>query len=177
MIRTGTSLIVAALLFLAGLNIAQRWTWREFEDGVLWKLGAGGEVMAAEVAPGTAGARAGLERGDVLLMIDGQIVERVDDVVSRLHAANAGDRLRYTMLRMRVRQQADVDVAPVPSSPLGLYLSLAAVGIFSLLVGASVRLRRPDHQATLHFFWLTVAFFGVMGFSFNGKMDPLDWTF
>jgi two-component system NtrC family sensor kinase len=177
MIRTGTGLIVASLLLLAGLNIHQRWTWRELEDGVLWKVGPGGDIVAAEVAQGTAGARAGLARGDVLLMIDGQIVERIEDVVSQLHAARDGDRLRYTILRMQARQQAEIEVAPVPSSPLGLYLSLAAVGIFSLLVGASVRLRRPDHQATLHFFWLTVAFFGVMAFSFTGKLDPLDWTF
>jgi two-component system, NtrC family, sensor kinase len=177
MIRTGTSLIVAALLLLAGLNVSQRWTWRELEDGVLWKMGPGGDVVAAEIAQGTAAARAGLQRGDVLLMIDGQIVERSEDVVSRLHAARRGDRLRYTVLRMSAQQQAEIDVAPVPSSPLALYLSLAAVGIFSLLVGASVRLRRPDHQATLHFFWLTVAFFGVMAFSFTGKLDPLDWTF
>ena len=51
------------------------------------------------------------------------------------------------------------------------------MGIFSLLVGASVRLRKPGHQATLHFFWLTVAFFGAMAFSFTGRLDPLDWTF
>src|SRR5688500_408695 len=177
MIRTGTSLIVAALLLLAGLNIAQRLSRREVEDGVLWKTGAGGEVVAAEIAPATAAYRAGLERGDVLLMIDGQIVERVEDVVGRLHGARPGERLRYTVLRVQARQQAEIEVAPVPSSPLGLYFSLAAVGIFSLLVGASVRLRRPDHQATLHFFWLTVAFFGVMAFSFTGKLDPLDWTF
>ena len=177
MIRTGPSLIVAALLLLAGLNIAQRLTWRELEDGVLWKAGPGGDIVAAEVAQGTPADRAGLARGDVLLMIDGRIVERVDDVVSTLHAAEDGDRLRYTILRMQARQQAEIEVAPVPSSPLGLYLSLATVGIFSLLVGASVRLRRPDHQATLHFFWLTVAFFGVMAFSFTGKLDPLDWTF
>src|SRR4029079_15781035 len=53
----------------------------------------------------------------------------------------------------------------------------ATVGIFSLLVGASVRVRRPDHQATLHFFWLTVAFFGMMAFSFTGRLNALDWTF
>src|SRR5688500_8327076 len=88
MIRTGTSLIVAALLLLAGLNIAQRWTWRELEDGVLWKTAAGGEIVAAEVAQGTAAERAGLERGDVLLMVDGRIIERVEDVVETLH--NAG---------------------------------------------------------------------------------------
>jgi hypothetical protein len=46
-----------------------------------------------------------------------------------------------------------------------------AVGLFTLLVGASVRLRRPRDQATLHFFWLCVAFFGVFTFSFTGPFD------
>ena len=176
MIRTGTSLIVAFLLFLAGLNIAQRWNWRELEDGVLWK-NAGGEVVASEVAFGTAAERAGLRRGDVLMAIDGTPIDRVDEVVATLHRAHAGQALHYTVARVAARQQVDVAVAPIPSAPIGLYLALATVGIFSLLVGASVRLRRPDHQATLHFFWLTVAFFGVMAFSFTGKLDALDWTF
>jgi two-component system NtrC family sensor kinase len=176
MIRTGTGLIVAFLLFLAGLNVAQRWTWRELEDGVLWKS-AGGDVVASEIAVGTAADRAGVQRGDVLLAIDGTAIDRVEDVVSTLHAARQGEPLHYTLARVHARQQLDIAVAPVPASPLGLYLSLASVGIFSLLVGASVRLRRPDHQATLHFFWLTVAFFGAMAFSFTGKLDPLDWTF
>ena len=171
-----TSVIVAALLSLAALNVMQRASWSEMEDGVLWRS-SGSEVVAREIAPGTAAERAGIERGDVVLAIDGKEIVAVEDVVGALHASKAGARLRYTILRQRARQQADVDVSPVPSSPLGLYLALAAVGIFSLLVGASVRLRRPDHQATLHFFWLTVAFFGVMAFSFTGKLDALDWTF
>ena len=176
MIRTGTSLIVAALLLLAGLNIAQRVTWHELEDGVLWKM-TDGEVTAAEIAEGTAAARAGVEPGDILQTIDSRVINSIEDVVSVLHEATPGQRMKYTLLRVRAGRQLDLDVAPVPSSPLGLYLALASVGIFSLLVGASVRLRRPDHQATLHFFWLTVAFFGVMAFSFTGKLDGLDWTF
>src|SRR6185503_16931821 len=128
-------------------------------------------------AGGTAADRAGLRRGDILDAIDGHEVTAVDDVVRALHAATSGERLRYTVVRLQTREQLDIAVAPVPSSPLGLYLALATVGIFSLLVGASVRLRRPDHQATLHFFWLTVAFFGVMAFSFTSKLDALDWTF
>ena len=174
--RGATSFIVAALICLAGLNIAQRLQWSELEDGVLWKSN-GGDVVAAEVAAGTAADRAGLQRGDVLLAIDGAPIARVDEVVGRLHAAARGARLRYTILRLQAQQQTTIEVVPVPSSPLGLYLALASVGIFSLLVGASVRLRRPDHQATLHFFWLTVAFFGVMAFAFTGKLDALDWTF
>jgi len=173
---TSTSLIVLALLCLAALNLQQRWTWFELEDGVLWKL-SGGAVVASDIAGGTAADRAGLRRGDILDAIDGHEVTAVDDVVRALHAATSGERLRYTVVRLQTREQLDIAVAPVPSSPLGLYCALATVGIFSLLVGASVRVRRPDHQATLHFFWLTVAFFGMMAFSFTGRLNALDWTF
>jgi two-component system, NtrC family, sensor kinase len=171
-----TSVVVVALLCLAALNIHQRLSWSEMEDGVLWKMAAG-EVAAAEVAPGTAAERAGLQRGDVLLAIGTREVQRIEDVVEVLHTTSSGSSLPYLIRRDKARQLATIDVAPVPSSPLGLYLALASVGVFSLLVGASVRLRRPDHQATLHFFWLTVAFFGVMAFSFTSKLDALDWTF
>src|SRR3954465_1613898 len=176
MIRTGTSLIVAALLLLAGLNVVQRWTWRELEDGVLWKK-AGADVVASEIAAGTAAEHAGVRRGDVLLAIDGKVIDRVEGVPRTPHEASQGQTLHYTIARLQTRQQLDLAVAPIPSSPLALYMALATVGIFSLMVGASVRLRRPDHQATLHFFWLTVAFFGMMAFSFTGKLDALDWTF
>jgi two-component system, NtrC family, sensor kinase len=171
-----TSVIVAGLLCLAALNMMQRASWSELEDGVLWKA-SGGEVAAAEIAKGTAGERAGLSRGDILLQIDGREIQGVEDVVDVLHTSRAGSTLQYLILREQARQQVTIAVAPVPSSPLALYFALATVGVFSLLVGASVRLRRPDHQATLHFFWLTVAFFGVMAFSFTGKLDALDWTF
>src|SRR5678815_3968386 len=173
---TSTSLIVLALLCLAALNLQQRWTWFELEDGVLWKP-SGGAVVASEIARDTAADRAGLRRGDILEAIDGREVIEIGDVVRALHASASGQRLRYTIARLQTHEQLDVSVAPVPSSPLGLYTALAAVGIFSLLVGASVRVRRPDHQATLHFFWLTVAFFGMMAFSFTGRLDALDWTF
>jgi two-component system NtrC family sensor kinase len=171
-----TGVIVAGLLCLAALNIMQRVSWSELEDGVLWKTSAG-QVTAAEVAQGTAADRAGVQKGDILLAIGDREIQGEEDVIDVLHASRPGDTLRYLIVRERARTQAMIDVAPIPSSPRGLYFALAAVGVFSLLVGASVRLRRPDHQATLHFFWLTVAFFGVMAFSFTGKLDPLDWTF
>ena len=49
--------------------------------------------------------------------------------------------------------------------------------MFTLIVGCVVRLRRTGDQASLHFFWLSVAFFGVFGFSFSGRFDRLDWFF
>jgi hypothetical protein len=134
-------------------------------------------VVAAEIAAGTAGDRVGIERGDVLLAIDGQPIDRADQVTAALHAAPRGHSLHYTILRMREQRMVDVALQPIPATPRGLYFLLASVGIFSLLVGAAVRMRRPDHQATLHFFWLTVAFFGTLAFSFTGKLDTLDWIF
>ena len=74
-------------------------------------------------------------------------------------------------------RSCDLRLAPAPNGPGALYFVLAAVGVFTLLVGGAVRLRRPRDPATLHFFWLAVAFFGVFTFSFSGRLDRLDWVF
>src|SRR4029450_10468678 len=88
-----------------------------------------------------------------------------------------GRTLRYTTLRLGSREVSDVRVAPLPTGPGSLYFLLAAVGIFTLFVGGAVRMRRPRDPATLHFFWLAVAFFGAFTFSFRGRLDRLDWVF
>ena len=64
-----------------------------------------------------------------------------------------------------------------PLTQFGLYYSLAVVGILALIIGASVRLRRPADQATLHFFWLSVAFSGALTFTNSGRFDRLDYFF
>src|SRR5688572_14642951 len=167
---------LAALLCLGAANIASRATWREVEDGVLWTVRDGG-VVAADIAPGTPGDATGLERGDVLLAIDNQPVEDVADVVAALHASDRASTLRYTVLRLGSSEVIDVRLAPIPGGAGALYFVLAAVGTFTLLVGGAVRLRRPRDAATLHFFWLAVAFFGLFTFSFSGRLDRLDWVF
>src|SRR4051812_35549890 len=90
---SSTMLVVAALLCLAALNIYQRATWSEVEDGVLGRS-PNGAVVATEIAPGTAGDRAGIKRGDILLAIDGREVLDVADVVNVLHASKPGQPLR-----------------------------------------------------------------------------------
>jgi two-component system NtrC family sensor kinase len=170
-------IVLAVLLSLGAANIALLATWREVEDGVLWTL-RDGSVVAADVAPGTPGEAVGVKPGDVLLAIDNEPVEAVGDVVSALHGAGADSTLRYTVLRLGADTDViDVRLAPIPGAPGALYFVLAAVGTFTLVVGGAVRLRRPRDAATLHFFWLAVAFFGVFTFSFSGRLDRLDWVF
>ena len=169
-------LVVASLLCLGVANIAALATFREVEDGVLWVLRDEG-VAASEIAQDSPAAGVGIKAGDLLLAIDDRPVQELSDVVRVLHAAREGAALRYTVLRLGTREVVDVRVAPIPNNRGALYFLLAAVGIFSLLVGGAVRLRRPRDEATLHFFWLAVAFFGVFTFSFSGRLDKLDWVF
>ncbi len=168
--------VVAVLLCLGAANIALRTTWHAVEDGVLWQMRPEG-VVAGEVAAGTAAEAAGLRPGDVLIAIDDQPVEVVRDVLGALHGERRGTRLTYTVMRLGAQEVRQVVLQPVPQGNASLYFLLAAVGAFTLLVGLSVRLRRPSDQATLHFFWLCVAFFGAFSFSFNGRLDRLDWIF
>jgi two-component system NtrC family sensor kinase len=174
--RPAFALIVAGVLFALGVaNIGLRARWHEVEDGVLW--GSRGEgVTALEVARGSAGAASGIQRGDVLVAVNGSPVQSPDDVVEFQYRGRDGTRLSYSLLRLGSRQALEVSLAPVPQGS-SLYFALAGVGLFTLLVGAAVRLRRPRDQATLHFFWLCIAFFGAFTFSFNGPLDRLDLIF
>ena len=156
-------------------NVAIRTQLSEVEDGVLWSASPEG-LTALAVAPGSGAARAGVQPGDILLAVDGLPVGTAAELVELLHYEQTGSLLSYAIVRLGTQQALEVSVVPAASQGW-IYLALATVGLFSLLVGASVRLRRPLDQATLHFFWLCVAFFGVFTFSFNGPLDRLDWVF
>ncbi len=175
--RTVLPIVVTVGLLAFGVaNIVLRATAADVEDGVLWVERSAG-VVAAEVAGSSAAQRAGVRPGDVLLAIDGEPVEGKADVLAVQHAARVGERHTYTLLRLGSREVAQVALAPIPVGAGLLYYLLATVGIFTLFVGAAVRTRRPDDQATLHFFWLSVVFFGVLTFSFSGRLDRVDWAF
>jgi two-component system, NtrC family, sensor kinase len=175
-IRSALVGLVALVLIALGVaNVTTRARLHAVEDGVFWAERPEG-VTAVEVASGTAGALAGIQRGDILLAVNGVAVQSRNDVIQYQHQGREGTRLSYTLLRLGEQQALEVSLASV--APRGsMYFVLASVGLFTLLVGASVRLRRPRDQATLHFFWLCVAFFGAFTFSFNGPFDPLDWVF
>jgi len=168
--------IVALVLFALGVaNITSVARVHEVEDGVLWGIRSG-SVTALEIAVGSPAEEAGLRRGDVLLAVNGQPVQTPADVVEHQHSGEEGTTLSYTVARLDSRALFDVSLArTAPRS--SMYFVLAAVGLFTLLVGSSVRLRRPHDHATLHFFWVCVAFFGAFTLSFSGPFDSLDWIF
>ncbi len=174
--QAASFLVVLCLLALGVANVVARATWHEVEDGVLWVSRTQG-VTAAEIAASSPAARVGIHVGDVLLAINGNPVDAPADVAGVAHGAEAGTVLSYTLLRLGSRQIVQVALSPIPQGNSVLYFVLAAVGIFTLLVGVFVRVKRPGDPATWHFLWMSVAFFGVFTFSFSGRLDALDWVF
>ena len=168
--------VVSVLLCLAAANVVVRGNWSEVEDGVWWAEQPAG-LVAVDIYPQGAGAAAGVQPGDELLSVDGRFIETTEDLLEVLHEHRVGDPVTYTVLRRGATVQYDLMLLPSPSSDLPQYFVLVGVGIFALLIGASVRVRLPGNQATLHFFWLTVAFFGMLAFSYSGRLDRLDWVF
>ena len=152
--------VVVALVFLATANAVVVSNWSEVEDGVLWIDGVNG-VLAEDIEIGSPGDSAGIQAGDILLSINNQPIESYADVLRFLHSENASAQLNYVLLRGAGQQLHSIELESVSTVALPVYLALAAVGLFGLLVGTLVRIRRPGHQATLHFFWFKVAFFGV----------------
>ncbi len=171
-----TIAVVGVLLVLGCANIVVRMTWHEADDGVLWASRLEG-VTAFDVAPGTPAARAGIRPGDLLEAVDGQLIERPAEVIDLLRRKAEGQPVNYRVLRLGTAEAFDFRLASLPKGNTSVYYFLAPVGLFTLLVGAAVRLRRPNHPATLHFLWLSGAFFGWAVFSFSGRLDRLDWTF
>jgi hypothetical protein len=113
----------------------------------------------------------------VLLAVNGLPIQSPSDVIEYQHRGHAGTRLVYTLLRIRypaadrpcARAGAARQLDVLSCSPR-LACSLCSSAPRSACGG-------PRDQATLHFFWLCVAFFGVFTFSFNGPFDRLDWAF
>ncbi|MEO8070138.1 MAG: PDZ domain-containing protein [Acidobacteriota bacterium] len=178
LLRVGLPVAIATVLVaLAVINIALVKTSRSwFDDGVLWGQ-AGTRVVALEVAPSESGAQAGLQPRDVLLLVDGREVHSPADVVAALHSRPGGEVLTYIVQRGASQAPFAVQLQALPALDHGLYYSLALVGVLAILVGSSVRLRRPNDPATLHFYWLAVAFFGVLAFTPSGRYDRLDYFF
>jgi len=169
--------VAAILVFLAVVNMALVKSWRgEYEDGVRWGT-VGANVVAMEIDRHSAAERAGIQRNDVLLTVDGQEVSTAADLQAILHRTTAQTRLHYVLQRQSDAVPIAIDLQPMPLARAGLYYSIALVGILAIVVGASVRLRRPVDRATLHFFWLTVAFFGTLSFTPSGAYSHLDYFF
>lgn len=77
---------------------------------ILRSLGADHGIVVDEAVPGGPAERAGLRRGDVVVMVDNVEVRTGDDLVNKVAATSAGKQVKITYLRDKQRHEAQVTV-------------------------------------------------------------------
>ncbi|HXV60941.1 MAG TPA: ATP-binding protein [Vicinamibacteria bacterium] len=175
--KIGLVIITSTLLLACALhNIREKNRFELLDDGVFWDEQAG-RVYAKRIDPNGPGDRAGLQPGDILVLIEDEPVERAAAVREALDASRAGQLLRYQILREDTREALALTVTPLPTGNVPAYYFLAAVGIFCLAVGTVVYVRRRGEAATAHFYMLCLFWFLAYGFSFTGELDGWDRAF
>jgi two-component system NtrC family sensor kinase len=163
-----------ALVAIAVMNLRQQRKFHLPTDGVAWVRTPDG-VAAFSVRPGSPADRAGIERGDYLLAIDGQPVHRTADAVREIYNLGIWSRATYDLARKGQKFQTQLIIVPQDSSrSIRDYLELT--GFLYLLIGGFIFLRRWSAPRSLHFYLFCLASFVLYTFSYTGKLNAFDST-
>lgn len=141
-------------------------------DGVVWWDTAAG-VVARQIAPGSAAAKAGIEPGDVLIAVNGAPVTRATDVTRDLYKAGLWTELDYSIVRHGEPLSISLVTEPAPK-PLTAENYLRLVGLAYLLIGLFVLVRRWKAPHAIHFYLFCLVSFILYSFHYSGKLSTFD---
>ncbi|MGH9467359.1 MAG: ATP-binding protein [Terriglobales bacterium] len=171
--RFGTAaavLVTLTLVILALLNLRQLWIYRQPTDGVLWHATTQG-LRAAAISPNLAPQP--LERGDLLVAVDGRLVSAPGAVAQHLAQAGTGGTLAYAVVRAGRMFTVPVSVR-ASHPPLARDVFLECVGLLFLAIGLFVFYRRRTAPQAFTFFLFCLAGFVLFCFHFTGKLNLFD---
>lgn len=170
-----TVLLTLAILVLGGLNVQQKRRYIPPDDGCSWIQGAKGIQARFVVTDGPA-AKAGIQHGDILKAINGQIVRNDRHVTQILYELGVWSKATYTIERAGAVFPATVVVAPPAERLLRQRLYLEIIGLLYFFVGIFVLLKRSRAPHALHFYFVCLTTFVLYVFHYTGKFNAFDWT-
>src|SRR5262245_56328089 len=170
-----TALLTLGLLIVGGFNIDQKRSYVIPDDGCVWIQTARG-VQAQVVLPESPCDRAGVHEGDFLQWIDNKKIETDADVTRALYGVGVYSTAKYDLERNGERFEALVPIYPPGQRLVRRRLYLEIIGIYSLLVGALVLIKRFGAPPVMHFYYVCLISFVLFAYSYTGKLDALDWT-
>ena len=166
------AVFTVAAAVLAVLNLMQEDSYQSPTDGVVWVEASGG-LQAQRVAPGSAGDRAGLKPGDLMVHADGREVPRWAALAEEMIRAKAYNTINYTVMRNGVRIEVPVILdAQDRSFNAGFRL----IALVYLGIGLYVLFRRWTAPHSTHFYIFCLASFVLHAFKYTAKWDGLDQT-
>ncbi|MBL8234465.1 MAG: PAS domain S-box protein [Bryobacterales bacterium] len=177
--------LTVAAVIAAGINFQQQSRYRLPDDGVGWldreiqtpprKAGADSiqrQVVAEIVSPDGPGKRSGIKPGDVILRINGSLIENANAVPQVLARLGAWSKAEYLLLRDSVEFKVNVYVAEGVPEPAVYYQYV--VGVSYLLIGVFVFVRRGNATKARHFYILCLTSFVASCFHYTGKLNDFD---
>ena len=177
----GTLLLIltAAALVAAVMSFQHLRTYVYPDDGVTWidQLGPDGRqhVLAAYLAPGGPGQRAGIRPGDELLRIEKRPIHNALEVPQTLAALHLPGMApaQYTLRRNGIEFQKDYIFIQPAAIDSALYYQYG-IGLFYLAIGLFVYFRRTSAAKSLHFYLLCLISFIASCFHYSGKLNTFD---
>jgi hypothetical protein len=167
--------LTVAAVIAAGINFQQQSRYRLPDDGVNWfdRGEADKRVVRAEIVdPDGPGKRAGIKPGDVLLRINGSLIESANAVPQVLARLGAWSKAEYLIRRDGVEFKVNVYVAEGVPEPAVYYQYI--VGVCYLLIGIFVFVRRGEAMKARHFYILCLTSFIASCFHYTGKLNNFD---
>jgi two-component system, NtrC family, sensor kinase len=164
---------VTAVIFFV-LNFRQRTQFQIPEDGVTW-LDSSSGVQAWRVTPDSAGARAGIEPGDVVLEANGSHIYRATQVTQQLLHAGVWSQVTYLLSRNGETFRAQLVTTPV-ENPFPIWNFLTVLALLYLFIGAFIFAKRWTAPRAIHFYLFCLVSFIFYGFHYSGKLNTFDWT-
>jgi serine phosphatase RsbU (regulator of sigma subunit) len=141
---------------LAVLSLADMFLPRAY-DGVVLESDTPGQLVVAEVLPGSGADLAGLRRGDRILGIARQVLVSPSHAAAVVARLRIGEEVAYLVETPLGRREANVRLGrrTIGSLP---YLGATTVGFLFFALGGFVLRRRPEAAAARLFFLLSVLF-------------------
>ncbi len=174
-LQTRITAILLALLtgtacLLAALNFAQESKFQNPTDGVTW-VESHGMLEAEQVPEASAGQRAGVRTGDLLISVNEQPTTRIAALVREWFRTKVYGSASYVIIRSGIRLEMPVILDEADTS---IHPGLRLIALIYLSIGVYVLFRRWTAPHATHFYIFCLASFVMYAFIYTGRFDTLD---